>query len=487
MLAMSAAVGAAVGGCPQPVAPPPVSVQEHNAPAQTNEHPYPPRTVILHNLQRVADQRLGEKERVESLRLVALLGGDDPQVGAQLATLLGESGTPESLRTEALDILLRGDYPDLAGRVAGVLAGMEGHNPLKERVLDWLTRHTAPGALRNLVRLWAQERSVTGPLEPRYRAAVETVSGQRWEQALLDGLNSREPFYRGAAVEILAARLPREELRRRVSALTPQADAVAAMHAFLARFDYLPVDGGTLLQSVRLHKGQWPLFDEAARLSRAWQDNYGYRFDIRDFHLLSRLARDPIQKNVTRSQLFIALARSLATRPHVPRSVARPVGPYDFTDRFSKLEESLTIADLWNLHLLDQMLSRSRVQMALRVMAEGDRADRRSAWGGLVFYESGQAEAKLYPPSTEAGENDLIYTPSAKALEDASNCLGRFVGHFEKIENADRAGPTADELRAVQRGDCCLLVLASIDNDSFCAHYANPMGIVVSMGRYSFR
>ena len=35
------------------------------------------------------------------------------------------------------------------------------------------------------------------------------------------------------------------------------------------------------------------------------------------------------------------------------------------------------------------------------------------AWGGLVFYNNGRIEPKLYEASLEAGASDDMYVPSA--------------------------------------------------------------------------
>ena len=173
-------------------------------------------------------------------------------------------------------------------------------------------------------------------------------------------------------------------------------------------------------------------------------------------------------------------------RQHVRRKVARPVGPYDFSDQFGKHLESLTLADLWNLLLLDEMLTRPRVRTALQVVSQRDRADTRSAWGGLVFYEVGQAEAKLYPPSYDFAASDLAYRPTLQAVQDGRHALCRFHGHFEKMDNTDRAGPTAEELRAAKDENVYGLVLTRLGEAALCAHYYNPKGIVVSLGRFAF-
>ena len=127
------------------------------------------------------------------------------------------------------------------------------------------------------------------------------------------------------------------------------------------------------------------------------------------------------------------------------------------------------MADLWNLVILNEMVSRPHVQMALKKMAALDLADTKRPWGGLIFYENGQAEAKLYPAAVIGGGDDLIYHPSTVYQKDARSSLCRFYAHFDKVENAGRAGPTAEELRDAAENNAYGLVVTRISQTSFCA------------------
>jgi hypothetical protein len=159
----------------------------------------------------------------------------------------------------------------------------------------------------------------------------------------------------------------------------------------------------------------------------------------------------------------------------------------DYLDSFRLQAAKLTMVDLWNLYLLNEMLARPHVRMALAVMAQRDRADTRSAWGGLVFYRNGQAEAVLYPFSATARLDDRRYIPGARAQAQARDCLMRFCGHFEKVENGIRAGPDAEELFAAREGDYYGVVFTSVSDKSFCAHYYTPKAAVVSLGVLEYR
>jgi hypothetical protein len=146
--------------------------------------------------------------------------------------------------------------------------------------------------------------------------------------------------------------------------------------------------------------------------------------------------------------------------------------------------ERLNMADLWTMQLLCEMLSRPRIQAALRTMSLKDRNDTHSAWGGLVFYREGGADAVLYMVKPDVPANDLVYTVPPEALADGREAICRFVAHFEKEKNSLRAGPTAEELRGARELNIPGVIFTSVSADTFCAHYYNPNGVIVSLGCY---
>ncbi|KKL26971.1 hypothetical protein LCGC14_2389890, partial [marine sediment metagenome] len=229
------------------------------------------------------------------------------------------------------------------------------------------------------------------------------------------------------------------------------------------------------------------MLSEAARLALNWSRNYKYQFNIRDFHLLSRLARDPLRSNLKRTQIVLEIGQALKTRKHVRRAPTTSTKPGAYDDNFWLQVDKLTMSDLWNLFLIDEMLSRPRVQVSLRLMADGDLDDTHSAWGGLVFYQNGQAEAILYPPDPEAGSNDMTYQATQRLITDERDSLCRFIGHFDKVQNKSRAGPSPEELADARAYNYCGLILTRVGKNSFCAHYYNPEGVVVSLGKFPLR
>ena len=376
---------------------------------------------------------------------------------------------------------LLGRLPRLAAKLTGAAPGAQGSEDLV------LSPSTNLRRLEQAIKLWADEATTTGPNETQFRQAVEKLSEMAWHKALLAGINTGGLLAKGSALEVLARRVPEVRLRQSILAIRPRTEAVLVLRLLIQKFDHLPKTGSALLRAV-----VWTLkspddIDGAAQLCRKWRDNYSYRFNVRDIHVLSRLQGDRLRKKVSRTQLIVELARRFIKRRHVSRKVSRPTGACDSSDRLTKHLHTLTMADLWNLLLLDEMLNRPRTQAALRVMANSDRVDKRSAWGGLVFYEGGRAEAKLYPPDYGEGASDLLFKFTDLATRASRDCLCFFHGHFEKLDNRQRAGPTADELKEARQRNLSGLVVTSVSKDAFCAHYYSPEGIVVSMGILPFR
>ena len=483
LLSILLAAALLAGGCEvKNVGSPPVSLGQYRRMREGDANSYPPRTVALHNLQRALDAKLGESERIDSLNLLAHLGEQVPEARGQLGAVLTDPTASPALQGAAMGVLLTWNEPGLAAYVVKLLPTLSADDPMREQVLGWLAANPTPETLASVVKMWAAEPSITSVDEPRYRQIVERLAGRKWDEALLAAINSPRPFYaRGSAMQILAARIRHVELRRRVLAMTPTSDAVAAAGAFVNTFGYLPTNGRTMLQCVWLHKTRPEAFADVAALARQWQQDYGYRFGVRDFHLLSRLAKDPLRRNIRRREIVLDLAPKLLRRRHVPcRTASRAA----LGDRFSRHVDRLSMADLWRLRLLGQMLAQPDIQQALYKMSRRDRADRGSAWGGLVFYAAGQADPQLYPPQYEAAGGDLVYSPTLEARRAGLDALCWFRGHFEKAENARRAGPTEEELSEAKWGNYCGLVLAGVSDEACSAHFYNPDGIVISLGVY---
>lgn len=298
-------------------------------------------------------------------------------------------------------------------------------------------------------------------------------------------LNMQDFAKKGEAINIVSARLSPKIVKESLEKVKAETQEMEAIQLFIEMFDYLPSSQEELISTDLIFFARKNMITDVQRISLDWSKSYGYSFNISDFHILSRLARDPLRYNFKRTQIVTEIDQSLKARKHIHHSPQNP--DVEYIDQLGLQIDKLNMADLWNLYLINEMLSRPKVQTKLRLMADGDMADTKSAWGGLVFYLNGQAEAHLYPPDTQIPKNDLVYQPSGRVILDGRDSLCRLIGHFEKIDNASRAGPTADELADAKVYNYYGLILTRVDSDHFCAHYYNPAGRVISLGVFPLR
>ena len=458
----------------------PVGVLVARSAGGTDPRTIAPQVIRLYNLRRVLDGDLPAAERAAALRLVDKLGGVDATLGGALAAVASDPKTPPDFRRVLEERLVLAGRTDV-GKPLPAMSSVPAGSPIRRANLERLIQAPDKAMFADVIRAWATEPNA-GPDEQRYRQAIEKISGMTWELALLDGLNS-EPFYaRGSAMVVLAERMAAPALASKLSAIAPRAEALAALKASVTQLGFLPRDGQELLAVVSAHQLQPGSFPDVARMARQWKGEGAYEFNVRDFHLLSRLSADQLRKPVKREAIVADLAAAFSARKHVPRAGA-PEG----ADAFAKNISALSMADLWNLYLLNQMFAKSRVLLGLRVMADRDRADTKTQWGGLVVYDSGGAEARVWPPAKDAPSDDLKYVPAKEMIVDGRDAMCRFVGHFEKVDNAVRAGPTPEEMSAAREGNYYGLVLATVGENEFCAHYYSPQGVVISLGRFTFK
>lgn len=458
--------------------------------AATNPHPpqtvaemdhyngsqeYTDRTTALHNVNRVMSRSLSPEQRIESLRVLDRLQASNIEIYPALAAVLAEPETPLTLRESVLAFLISRDYPGLGEHISAALP-TASDDRLRGAILDWLIRHPSPTNLAQIAKMWALEKSRTGDTELRYRRVVEQMSGTSWDQALLNGLNTEEFFARGSALEVLAARIPVEQLRTRIMRLPARTDPVKAMQYFSERFGYLPTGGRELMAEVTAFRNGPERLTAAMVLAYEWQKPQfgGYRFNIRDTHLLMRLANDPLRKMQPREKLVNDLAAAINSRHHTaPAAGQRNM---DFRGQL----EGLSMADLWNLTLLNEMLSQSSFRAALQNAIAKDQPTRQGQLGGLISYSlSGRAEAKLYRPGERRG--DELYTASSRMIQDSLDCLCYFVEHYQ---SDNYIGPTQRELEFAHDYNLCGAILTTLSKGGLAAVYFTPAGTPVDLGEF---
>jgi hypothetical protein len=433
------------------------------------------------NLRRVLDPDLPADARLESFRLLRSLGAEDARTLERLSHILSEPNCPVEVRTEVLSFLSARNQPGLAEYVVPAL-GDSGQSPeVRNGVLDWLMRNPSPEALSEVVKLWSDEPSATGPDESRYRGIVERIAGKPWADALVSGINSNASFPRGRALEVLIARVPRADARKRILGTHPETEAMAALQSFVETFDYLPANRNDFASAATIFKTRIEMMNSASRLAGQWSSEYRYAFRIADFHLLSRLARDPLRAKLGRTELILEVSTALAARRRVSAGRSADSSAAAASDLFDAQVQDLSMADLWNMYLLNEMLNRPRMHLALGILAETVDAEPTAARDGLVFYQNGQAEAMLYP---QAPATEEAYGPdrvSLQMVQDGRDSLCRFYTHFGRT---GAIGPNAEELADARQQGYYGLIVAGVNAGTCCAHYFNPDGKVVSLGTF---
>lgn len=468
---------AALAGCTQPLQHPPLNVDEYTQMQKEAPGNYPEPTILMINRQRMMDKDLPVQDRVDSLKLVDKLAGDTQEVRDELGVLVSDSATPQEIRNAVIEVIIGKNYSEMSGLLVQALPSLKSGDPLEKRARQWLSAKPAPGVLSEIVKLWAA-KPANGPEEARYIQLIEQFGGQKWDVALLQGMDSEGyNFAVAPALKVLLARLTPEQFAERLLKFPAQSDTLKAVQAFFGRFDCLPTSQPQLEWFVQMYTQRGNTLENAGQWYRQWRED-GYVFNIRDLHLLDRLANDPTRTAKRRVQLVSELTQLLSAREHVHAKSAAD-------DNFASNAGKLTMADLWNIFLLQEMLNRPRVQAGLAVMAQKDLEDIGSAWGGLVTYKGAAADAMLY--RGQGGQGDQEYVPSEKMIADSQDSLCRFIAHFDKVENSLRAGPTPRELADAKQGNFYGLTLTSVNADNFCAHYYNPQGVVISLGVFPFQ
>jgi len=484
---------AVLAGCDQTPLTVPVTRAEYDRGGREDRKRHTAHIIIDVNMIRILNTDLPVADRVESLRLVEQVGVQEPTDLDQLATLLEDPKCPKPLADPLFRLLLRNNYSGLAARITALMPTLGKMDAdLQELVQQWLQSHPLPSVLSGLVQAWARPGELTEQEEKGFRQTIQRLTGQPWDQALLDSINTSRGLDTPAqaqAIGILHSRLGEKALRRRIALMTPRTESIRALQYFMKpeNHDYLPATSGEYLAANILFSVRRDMLPDAVRLSREWTNNFKYQFHIRDFHLLSRLSRDPLRSNLKRTELVLKIGKALQKRKHVQHRPSRAGAADDYKEDFWLHSERLGMADLWNLYLLNEMLTRPRVRQSVAMIAANDLSDNHSRWGGLVFYQNGQAEMLLYFPNPKGADNDRAYLSGARFNNDGRDAMCRFICHFEKVNNADRAGPNLDELTASQKENYYGLILTRLDETSFCAHYFSPEGIVVSMGKFSLR
>ncbi|MCP4376927.1 MAG: hypothetical protein GY794_12210 [bacterium] len=474
-------------GCVEPIPALPQTLDEYAQIQRTHPQEYTPSTVILNNTRRVLDPDLPTDDRIASLDLVSSLVGPNGKLPAELSSVLSQKDCPERLRTRILGGGVAAVTPPIGTPPVSVPNRKVGRLSLSELsqapaslrrtvTLQWLVEHPKVEMLANLTKLWAAEPA-NGQDEQLFRQVIAKHGpGRQWFDVLLDSLNAKKFAARGSALTVLTTRGAEIDLLNRIKRMTARTVSLQSMQTFAKKFGYIPTNGSELLACVIVHAKTKGSLDAPGLLAKVWKAKYNYKFNIRDIHLLSQIAKDPVRSRTSRNDLIKNLVIKLARRRHVSGAGVP----------FNKQAASMTLPDLWNLTLLDEMLQRKRVTLALRILADRLRAGLNSPRSGLVFYEGGKASAKLYPQKKDSNRGDRDHIPERELQRAGISALAHLYTRFETVYNGDRARVSKREASAANQGNYYGLVLTSIDSGTFSALYYNLDGTVVSLGLYAF-
>ena len=492
--------------CTPDTNPEPVNLREYQAMSKQDRLRYHPISIKNRNLARVCNDELSEQERLESLALIVSIGATrDPQTGAtrdmlevsdrdDLATILHAESTSNKphLHRAVLKYLLKVQYSGLGAFLRPLMQKSEKDPEMRKLLLSYLANNTGID-VSQIISAWAKEK--TASYNGDYKQVLEKVTQKRWDAALIyeiakpvDAGTSFEKvgLIKAQAWDILAKNVEKKTLVALVKEAQPwgrkrDQKFIKALQMMINQFNYLPQNAGEFCHAVALYNRSLKhagLVAGASELAFEWKQNYGYKFQMRDFHLLSRVKRDPERKNHKQAALTRKIGRNLNARKHVKCATVK-------NDNFWDSIEKLTVSDLWNIYLIDEMLSRPSILASLRRYGEIDRQTyKNSALGGLVFYDNGKPVPTPYFPSQNAS-NDLVFEPKNDLKSNSYDSLCRYIFHFEKVNNAKRAGPTKAELAQSAKEGWYGVVFSQVDADTLIAHYFTPEGIVVSLGSYT--
>jgi len=504
-------------GCVEPIPAPPHTVAEFTELQRSHPQQYARSTVMQYNIQRVLDPDLPTSEREGSLDLISSLVGPSGKLPVEVSAVLVQSNCPPTLRSRILGkgvstasgtgvtLAAGGGTPNTSGGVTNPPAvpptaiasttkkptptpavadttplpldqlATAPAGPRRRATLRQLIARPDPSALPNLCKAWASEPA-NGSDEQLFRQAAASLGASTWQDVLLNALNADRFAARGSALSVLSVRRAEIGLLSRIKSMTARTVSVQAMKTFAEKFDYIPESGGQLLACVIVRSANSGSLDAAAGLAKQWVSTYNYKFNIRDFHLLNHLASDPLRNKIGRDNLIKQITTRLQRRRHANRNAGL----------FNNQAASMTMPDLWNIVMLDDMLKRRRVSVALKILAQRLRAGLNSPRSGLVFYESGKASAKLYPQAKDSSRGDRDHIPERELQRAGFDALCHLHTRFEKVYNGDRAAPSGRELSASKQANFYGLTLASVDSGTYSAFYYTPNGRAVSLGIFAF-
>ena len=484
----------------------PVTLTEYRQMGHSARKRYHDSGIIDHNVTRVSNPEHTEKARLASLELLLNMGNRTDSRGKVykrdmltytdrdylLTTLKDTTNTPPRLKNTILKYLLEKRHPGLGAYATAYLSASNANSkdPQIVEIRRLATNYflNSNSNVSNVIETWAKDKQPTEKQDKAFRDAIEMLTKKRWDEALFDSIISSNisASLKPKAWAVLARQKTKEDLKQMIKERPVYSDMDAnarifllALKTFLEKFDYLPTNEHQFLYTIILYnKSQHrdDLFAGAVKMYNQWKHEFEYKFNIYDYHLLSRMKRDPIRKSFKRHKLEGEIGKILTKRKHLPCKAVKSVRFWDHVD-------SLSMSDLWNIYLLNDLFSKPHSLASFVKMANFDRQYYPNcAMAGLVFYENSNAYPEPYDPDQKKSTSDLVYAPSKKLITASRDALCRYICHFEKVKNGKRAGPTKAELKEAMTEGWNGIIFTQVDKNHFTAHYFNPKGVVISLG-----
>ena len=466
---------------------------------------YHDESIIDCNVSRVCNPEHSEKVRLDSLDLLLNMGATKDATGrvhredvlsydhrkSLASTLRATSKTPPRLKRKILKYLLEKRHPNLGAFATAFLRSKTDlQDPTVKEVRRLATNYflTSNTNVASILDAWAKDLHPTAEQDESFRSALEMVTKKRWDESLLDAIVSSDVPQRlkPRVWEILARQKTPADLKQMIKERPVYSDMsensklfLIGLKTFLDKFDFLPTNKHQFLYTVILYKkslNRDDLFSGAVKMHNQWKREFDYKFNIYDYHLLSRMKRDPIRKSLKRHKLEGEIGKVLTKRKHLPCKAVKTV-------KFWTQVDNLSMADLWNIYLLNDMFSKPRTLASFVAVADYDRKRYKNcALAGLIFYQNSNAVVEPFEPDEKKSVSDLKYAPSRLLVTSSRDSLCRYICHFERVKNAKRAGPTKEELKEAMTEGWNGLIITQVDKNHFAAHYFNPKGIVISLG-----
>ena len=213
------------------------------------------------------------------------------------------------------------------------------------------------------------------------------------------------------------------------------------------------------------------------------------RTGLRLFHLEPiRWAADarPAWLTASRERLLETVASRLEGRAFNRRTAEIGIDRSGLDERFGDHRDAMSWADALALLAVDEALRSPSLMTRLFDLAELDRADTSTEYGGLLWagpaLDPAGARAQLFMPRTGDRISDTAFFASEDMIRSGDRALAHF--HFQVADrrNADFAGPSGPDLAFARRSGRAGVVFTSLRGDRLAVDYYQPTGVIVDLG-----